>query len=215
MTPPRLLPDEAAVCVLEVCEVVAHMHALGVGSGDGLDFRRQHLRFVDRDGSWHVAWLVLVDDLSRRPGGASDRPTIAGDLRRIARFFADVLDLRAGTSAAELLQRYDLTRAEVDALANIRVGDLAGVEDVVALARQFVPLAREWAPRIATWPVVRRLPPPRDPSIDELIAAGEAIRGPCGGRTVYAGRPGIVSRGPPDYTQLAVGCSCAWKQCSS
>jgi Flp pilus assembly protein TadD len=173
--PRPILPvAEAAECALAVCEVVAHLHALGCTD---LSFGPSHLRMVWRAGKWQIAWLIPTvntlamldattmpaadidalsdDDPSDQPGD----PVVIADQRRIVRFF---------------LARLGRTRPpEHPAITALRRGSCP---DVAALARMFVPLLADptpWIARIARLPQVRVVSqPPRD--WDAIIADGEA-----------------------------------------
>lgn len=173
---PRLPPDAAAVCALEACEVVAHLHALGVTVADSMT--SLSLRIVDRGASWHIAWLLPGADSPGRRGEHHEPPSLPRDLQHLVRFFDGLLDLRPGITRAALLRRHGPPDPAVTALVEVLAGDHSSITDVVVFARLLAPLTEDpprWIARINAWPLIRCLPPAPGSSYEDLIAGAEAM----------------------------------------
>lgn len=159
---PLLSLAAAATCALEACEVIAWM--LGIGHAE-LHYGPRHLRLVERDGAWGIAWLIpgfdALDTLDSGDGEVTEE--------QIAALFADdtIPDAPAIVSAAQQIARLFLAlrpdvpsraggpeiEAALAAISRIERGEV--VADVVALAWVLVPLVAEpavWERRIAAFP---------------------------------------------------------------
>lgn len=186
---PTLTRADAAACAIQACEVLAHMHALGVPT---LRCGPSHLRLTKRDGAWRIAWLVpgvdvldvldtqrakqgrsqqqLVDEAVAAftaPVVAVEAPPIVEAQRDVTNFFAGLLAADEAASAA--------TGPAMTELRRIARGE-AHCPDMAALARLFLPLVTDpgpWAARIEAMPVVRTLPI-RERDWDGIIRDGEA-----------------------------------------
>lgn len=172
---PRLGLADAAECALAACEVVARVHALGLGGAGCLYFGPHNLRVVEDAGRWRIAWLVpgqwgldQLDQLdaparSGQQAAALDpagEDPVARDRREVVAFFVSLL-------ADEV--------APAELAAVVEAGAAGG--DVAGLARLllwFVADPGEWTPRVDALPVLPSLPRwSRD--WDATIAEGEAI----------------------------------------
>lgn len=153
---PRLGLADAAACALMACEVVARVHALGLGGGDCLCFGPSNLRIVESAGGWRIAWLVpgqaTLDAIDRlglpvEDGrfvemGAQGDP-VGCDRRRLALLFASLL------ADGEFAEEREAVLA-----AGAERGDVAGL---ARLLLWFVADPGDWTARVDAMPVVRRL----------------------------------------------------------
>ncbi len=155
---PRLTPEEAAACALEVCEVVARVHAVGVTGC--FAFGPSHLRFLREGGDWHVRWRVpgrAALDYRELKGDGGDfhspEPVLC-DVHQVVRLFHS---LAPGLADEQ------------------RITDLP--PDIASLARRLVTIAGgrpDLQRRASRLPVIQALPAPRH-DWDAMIDLGERL----------------------------------------
>lgn len=180
--PPRktvaLTLGEAAECAIQICDVVARLHAVGWAIAD---FPPRSLRIIDEGGRRRILWIVPAPWLRLPPEsvehGRDAAEKLAGISTNIVRIVDLFFSLHAPMSAADRAALDPDRAAALDRLLGVRrrAPGVALPPDVASLGGELLKLLdaqAEWRERIAAMP---RVPPlPRVlVDWDRIIALGE------------------------------------------
>lgn len=170
-----LSPREAAICLVQLCDVLSKAHA---GGWAGLEVDVHDVMTVRDGDGWRIA-VVLPHLPPRgkfgRAVGRWEEPRVRADLRTAVGFFADLVTgtipdpwrYWSGTAVPEVGDP-----ALQAALQEVLDGDGCPVSDAAGLASLVLPLASELAAVVERMPRVSRVRIRHD--WDRLVALGEA-----------------------------------------